>query len=143
MSLTVAQFKVLKPQFNAVDDAGVDGYLTLALRWIGTGWLDADKDLAQAAVTCHLMTLEGLGTDAESVSFASGADRYTSIRSGELTLTRKTAAPDAAGDAISWFGQTKCGQFYTILLRLNRRGPIGVSVATMGGHACYVKDGPL
>ena len=143
MALTATQFKALKPQFSGVSDATVDAYLDMALRWVGAGWAAADQDAAQAAVTCHLMTLEGLGTDAESQSFASGADRYTSIRSGELTLMRKTAAPDAAGDVNSWFGQTRCGQFYAILLRLNRRGPIGVSVATGTGHACYVKDSPL
>lgn len=139
MTVTPAQFKAAKPQFAAVADATVQSYLDMAVRFSDDTW-GTDQDLATISITCHMLTLDGLGTDPASVSYASGGSQYQSIRSGQLTLTRY--ASNSAGDGTygSWLAQTQCGQFYAILLRMNRGGP-RVAYGGVGcGPSPYAKD---
>jgi hypothetical protein len=134
--MTPAQFKVLKPQFASVPDVRVQSYLDMAARIV----FDPDDQDALAALTCHLMTLDGLGTDASSKSFATGAASYQSIKSGQLTLTRYQKAAGGSSYA-DWLGQTPCGQFYALLLKMARGGP---RIARGGPSRCitaYAKDG--
>ena len=137
--MTPAEFKLAKPQFAAVPDATVQAYLDTAARFVDDSWGD-DADAALTAMTCHLMTMDGLGTDAQSQANASGASEYQTVRSGLLTLTRfqKAASTSTFKD---WLMQTNCGQFYAILLRMNRGGP---RVVRGGPSVClspYAKDG--
>lgn len=135
--MTPAEFKQLKPQFAAVPDEVVQAYLTLAERIV----FDPEDDAAMAALTCHLMTLDGLGTDPTSAGYRTGAAQYQSIKSGQLTLTRYQRDAGSGTSYTSWLGQTPCGQFYAILLKMARGGP---RVALGGGGLCrtaYAKDG--
>lgn len=141
-ALTPAAFKTRKPQFAAVDDATVQGYIDMAARMVDTSWTEGDYSNAWTAFTCHLMTLDGLGVDAVSQSFASGNSEYQTIKSGELTLTRFKAA-GGDGSQWSWLQSTPCGRYYALLLRMNRRGPIGISVACGAGGSPYAKDVPI
>lgn len=134
--MTPTEFKTLKPQFAAVSDDVVVGYISMANRIV----FDPDDVDALAALTCHFMTLDGLGTDAQSESFLEGTAEFQSIRSGQLTLTRFQA--QSSGSAFGdWLKQTACGRYYAILLKLTRGGP---RVARGGGGHCrtaYAKDG--
>lgn len=134
--MTPAQFKVRKPQFAAVPDATVQMYLDMAARYV----FDTENDDAVAAFACHLMTLDGLGTDAASTSFKTGAASYQSIKSGQLTLTRYQKAAGEGTTYTDWLRQTQCGQFYALLLKMERGGPRvacgGVGRAVSG----YAKD---
>jgi hypothetical protein len=135
--MTPAQFKALKPQFVSVPDVRVQSYLNMAARIV----FDPDDQDAMASLTCHFMTLDGLGTDATSKSFATGAASYQSIKSGQLTLTRFQKAAGEGTSYQSWLGQTPCGQFYALLLKMARGGP---RVARGGPSRCitaYAKDG--
>jgi len=140
--ITPARFKQLKPQFAAIDDAIIQSYIDLGGLWVDGSWPDRICEAAQAAIVCHLATLDGLGTDAESQGQASGAAQYQSVKSGELTLTRYQKA---AGDMsyIDWLGQTKCGAFFAQLLRMAKAGP-RVAMGGIGGcHSGSAKDWPL
>lgn len=141
MTVSPAEFKIAKPQFAAVPDATVQAYLDMAARLVDTTWGD-DQDAGQTAMACHLMTLEGLGTDPASISFQTGAAAYESIKSGQLTLTRYARDASSGGSFSSWLELTPCGQFYALLLRMNRGGP---RVAYGGGCqpiTAYAKDWP-
>lgn len=134
--MTPTEFKTLKPQFAAVPDETVQVYLDLAARYV----FDPENQDAVASLTCHFLTLDGLGTDATSTSFRTGAASYQSIKSGQLTLTRYQQQAGAGTTYASWLQQTPCGQFYALLLKMERGGP---RVATGGvGHCvtAYSKD---
>lgn len=140
--ITPARFKEMKPQFAAVDDAIIDGYIALGALWVDGSWPDRLCEAAQSAIVCHLMTLDGLGSDAESLGQASGSAQYQSVKSGELTLTRfqKTAGTMSHMD---WLSQTKCGAFFAQLLRMAKGGP-RIAMGGVGGcHSGYAKDWPL
>ena len=135
--MTPAEFKALKPQFADVPDATIQAYLTLAERIV----FDPEDDAAMASLTCHLLTLDGLGTDPTSASYRTGAAQYQSIKSGQLTLTRYQRDAGSGTSYTSWLGQTPCGQFYALLLKMARGGP---RVALGGSGRCitaYAKDG--
>lgn len=141
--LTPAEFKTAKPQFADVPDPTVQMYIDMAGRLVDKSWTEGDYTNAWIALTCHFMTLDGLGTDAASKGFKAGAAFYSSIRSGQLTLTRYRERAAADTDFNSWLKQTPCGQYYLLLLRLNKYGP---RVITTGVGACaspYAKDQPV
>lgn len=139
--LTPDKFKQLKPQFADVSDAVIEGYIELGGLWVDNSWPDRLTEAAQAAIVCHLMTLDGLGTDAESQGQASGAAQYQSVRSGELTLTRyqKTAGDMSYSE---WLSQTKCGAFFAQLLRMAKAGPRVAMGSVNAGASGYAKDWP-
>lgn len=142
MTVTAASFKTAKPQFADVDNTTVDAYLALAGLVVDDSWVASSRDPATIAYTCHLMTLDGLGTDQVSQSFASGVGQYQTIRSGEITLTRFRSSVPAGTDYQTWLGSTPCGQYYAMLLRMNKAGPR----VAMGLGGClpsgYAKDWP-
>lgn len=140
--VTPAEFKTAKPQFSGVSDETVQVYLGLAALWVDESWPEKLYRPAVIAATCHLMTLDGLGTDAQSQSFSSGEAAYQSIRSGEVTLTRyqKAAGEQSYSD---WLGQTACGAFFLQLLRMAMAGP-RIAMGGIGGcHSGYAKDWPV
>lgn len=140
--ITPTRFKQMKPQFAAVSEPVISGYITLGGLWVDGSWPDRLIEAAQAAIVCHLMTLDGLGADAESQGQASGAAQYQSVRSGELTLTRYQKA---AGDMsyLDWLSQTKCGAFFAQLLRMAKAGPRVAMGGVGAGPSAYAKDWPL
>lgn len=140
--VTPSQFKTAKPQFSTVLDATVQTYLDLASLWVDSSWPEKIYQPAAIAATCHLMTLDGLGTDAESQGQASGSAQFQTIKSGELTLTRYQKSSGGMS-YIDWLSRTACGQFFYQLLRMAKGGPR----VAMGGVGCgispYAKDAPL
>lgn len=134
--MTPTEFKTRKPQFAAVPDVTVQMYLDMAGRYA----FDPTNDDAVAALTCHFMTLDGLGTDAASKSWATGAASYQSIKSGQLTLTRYQKAAGEGTTWTSWLGQTQCGQFYALLLKMARGGPRVVTGGVYAYGSGYAKD---
>lgn len=136
--MTPAEFKALKPQFAAVPDATVQAYLTLAEGIV----FDPTNNAAVMALTCHLMTLDGLGTDAESQSFADGSAAFQTIRSGQLTLTRFQRAANGSS-YVDWLARTKCGEFYLLMLKGLRGGPRMALGGSGVGTSPYAKDWPF
>jgi len=139
---TPEDFKTAKPQFAAVANPTVQAYLDLAARVVDESWTEGDYKPAMIAYTCHLMTLEGLGSDPISQSHASGNAEYQTIKSGELTLTRFRSSVAATTKYIDWLASTPCGRFYSMLLKMNRGGPIGVSISRGPCTSPYAKDWP-
>ncbi|MBV2144240.1 DUF4054 domain-containing protein [Falsochrobactrum sp. TDYN1] len=137
--ITPARFKELKPQFAAVDDAVITGYITLGGMWVDGSWPDRLCEAAQTAIVCHLMTLDGLGTDAQSQQFKAGLSNFQSFKSGELTLTRfqKSAGETSYSE---WLAQTSCGAFFAQLLRMAKGGPRIAMGGVGGAQSGYAKD---
>lgn len=141
-AVTPTQFKAAKPQFVVVADETVQTYLDMAELWVDDGWPEKFYRQAIIAATCHLMTLDGLGTDAESQSQATGAAQYQSVKSGELTLTRYQQAAGSMSYA-DWLAQTKCGAFFLQLLNMAKAGPRIAMGGVRGCASGYAKDWPL
>lgn len=140
--VTPTQFKAAKPQFAAVNDPIVQSYLDMAGRFVDRSWTEGDYQTAIIAMTCHLMTLDGLGTDPDSQSQATGSAQFQTIRSGELTLTRFRAAAGETTSYLGWLAQTACGRFYAVLLKMNRGGPRVLHGGGRGRASGYAKDWP-
>lgn len=142
--VTPAVFKAAKPQFASVSDEAVQSYLDLAGLFIGETWPDALYTQATIAMTCHLMTLDGLGSDAESRQFLSGYAGFQSVKSGTLTLTRFSSAASNAGMSFpAWLGSTTCGRLLAQLMRLNGGGPmVAYGGRSPTGASPYAKDWP-
>ena len=122
--LTTAEFKTLKPQFADVADATVQAYLDAAALFVSTSWPETLYQAGHGAMTCHMMTIDGLGTDNASLSFAGGEGEFQTIRSGNVTVTRFRDASLSAGQSTSgWLGQTACGRMYLVWLRTFSGGP--------------------
>lgn len=144
MALTAQQFKDLKTQFCAVSDATLTAYLGQAEILIGESWPDNIYNLVLAAMTCHLLTIDGRGTDSESKSFSQGTTEFQTIKSGDLTLTRFKSMADAAGQSYGgWLSQTGCGRTYLTFARLYRSGPRVAMGGTGSAVSPYAKDWPL
>lgn len=139
--VTPEEFKAAKPQFAAVPDDVVQMCLDMAEIFVGESWPDKTYRIAIISLTCHLMTLDGQGADAESQDYAEGVARYQTLRSGELTITRYRAAASGS-EYTDWLKQTACGQMYALLLRATRGGPMVVSIASGCGASPYAKDWP-
>lgn len=143
--MTPSEFKAAKPQFSEVEDSVVQMYLDLAALWVDSSWPEALQDPATTAAACHLMTLDGLGSNSESLIFASGAASMQSYKSGELSFTRfaKAASEMSFSD---WLGQTTCGAFFLQLLRMAKAGPrvaMGGIVSAQSGYAKDVPGNPI
>lgn len=139
--VTPEQFKAVKPQFADVDEAVIQSYLDLAAIWVDESWPESVHQPAIMAVACHLMTLDGLGADAASKSFAKGSAEYQSIRTGNVTLTRFRSASEGAGQSTSgWFNQTACGRQFMVWARMFRGGPRVAIGCGSGRVTAYAKD---
>ena len=140
-AVTASQFKTAKPQFASVADATVDVYLALGARVVDASWTEGDYQTAIISYACHLMTLDGLGTDEQSKSEANGTAQFQTIKSADLTLTRfaREATGSSYGD---WLASTACGRFFTILADMNRSGP-RILYGGCNPVSGYAKDAPL
>lgn len=141
--LTPEAFKQMKPEFSDVPDNTVSQYLSLGGRFVDESWLEADYQTAWAAITCHLMTLDGLGTSSEAEIFSAvGSQKVTSIKSGTLSLTFADRLSSNEDEFSGWLDGSTCGRFYKTLLRLNRGGPRLLTGWGIRGSSGYAKDWP-
>lgn len=139
--ITASLFKTKKPQFSSVDNTVVESYIELAQIWAGGEWPARLCEPVQVAVVCHLMTLDGLGSDARSKNNASGRSEFQTIRTGSVTLTRFRSAAESAGmSTTSWFSQTPCGQQYLVFARMCFSGARWVGGSDPGAVSPYAKD---
>lgn len=139
--ITPTRFKTAKTQFTGVSDTVVQSYIDLAQVWASGGWPTSVCDQVQIALVCHLMTLDGLGTDQRSKNFASGRSEYQSVKSGNVTLTRFRSTAERAGLSTGdWFSQTPCGQQFMVLVRMFMSGARWVGTPTGSGYSGYTKD---
>lgn len=139
--VTPAQFVVMKSQFVSVDTNTVQGYLDLASYVIDDSWVEQLYRPAVMAYACHLMTLDGLGTDGASKAFKSGFSDLQSIRSGSVTLVLgrfRSAAQKQDFSYAEWLSQTACGMTYLQYLRMAKGGPrvaMGATASVVSGYA--------
>lgn len=139
--ITPAEFKAAKCQFVDVANDTVQSYIDLAQVWAGGDWPDRVCKAVQVSVTCHLMTVDGQGSDPVSQSFADGSANYQSVRSGQVTVTRFRSQAEAAGRSTTdWFSQTQCGQMFLTLLRSFRGGPVAIPGGSGRCVTGYAKD---
>lgn len=139
--ITPTQYKTAKTQFSAVLDAVVQGYIDLAQVWASGDWPASVCAQVQIAVVCHLMTLDGLGTDARSKNFASARSEFQTVKSGNVTLTRFRSTAERAGLSTGdWFSQTPCGQQFMVFVRMFKSGARWVGTPTGCGVSTYAKD---
>lgn len=138
--LTPAIFKTAKPQFADVDDATIQAYIDMAGQLVDTTWTPKGYSSAWIALTCHLMTLDGLGNDAASKGFKAGAAFYSTVRSGALTLSRFRTQAGADRPFQNWLEQTPCGKYYALMLKLNRGGPRVITTGVAPVTSPYAKD---
>lgn len=140
-ALTPERFRTLKPEFQSLPDTEIQPRIDLASRFVDETWLENDYEPAWAAMTCHLLTLDGLGTSTEAEIAASGGSKLTSLKSGTLSLT--FASGQSSGDDFKdWLNESTCGRFYLTLLRLNKGGPRLLTGGMVGPSSGYAKDWP-
>lgn len=116
------------PRFAAVADETVEFWLERARRHVDQSWTEGDYAMGQMLMAAHLMTLNGLGTGAESEAAAAGAGEFKTIRSGALTLERFDSA---SGGEQGAFGSTSYGRQFEALARLNVGGPRVTATGTL------------
>lgn len=144
--VTPAEFKVMKSQFVSVDDAVVQAYLDIAGFIIDDSWVESLYRPAIMAYTCHLMTLDGQGTDGASKAFKSGFSDLQSIRSGSVTLVLgrfRSAAQKQDFSYSEWLAQTACGMTFIQYLRMSQGGPRIAMGASLNVASGYAKDHPF
>ena len=139
--ITPHQFRAAKPQFSSVPDTVVQGYIDLAQVWASGDWPHSVSGQMQIAVVCHLMTLDGLGSDQRSKNFATARSEFQTVRSGNVTLTRFRSTAERAGLSTGdWFSQTPCGQQFMVLVRMFMSGARWVGTPAGSGVSGYTKD---
>lgn len=119
------------PRFAAVPGASIDVYLTDAERLVDESWMEGDFAMGRMLYAAHLMTLEGLGTGAESEQALAGASGFKVMKSGALTLERFDRK-----DGATSLDSTSYGVRFKGLQRRNKGGPL----ATGAYAASLVED---
>lgn len=140
--VTPAQFKAMKPQFAAVANEAVQLYLNASKRAADESWDEDYYPLAITAYACHLMTIDGLGTDAASKSHAKGMADLQTIKSADVTLTRFQRSAETT-PYTEWLNSTPCGKQYAFMLRMTKSGPRVAMAASCPAVSGYAKDVPL
>ncbi len=137
---TAADLKARFPEFSTVDDAVVTARIEEATRMVDESWTEGDYATAIMLYACHIMALEGLGTGPDSQANSGQMANFQTIRSGQLTLTRKASAEAGSYD---WYCSTRYGSRFWRLLKLNKGGP-SVAVTDPGTVTSgYAKDWPF
>lgn len=142
VAVTPALFKEAKPHFNAVSDTLIQLYLNAAGRVVDDSWPEEDYALGIMAYACHLMTIDGLGSDAASKSFAKGKADFQTIKSADVTLVRFAKAASSTPYQ-EWLQSTPCGKQFAFMVRLLKAGPRVAMAASMPAVSGHAKDGPL
>lgn len=118
---SAAQLKARYPRFAAVADDVVAQAITEGSGWADDSWAEIDYQPAVMLYAAHTMTLDGLGTGAESAMYGNSMQAFDRIKSASLELWRsnpKTSGTSGTLDATSY------GLRYLDLLARNRGGPI-------------------
>lgn len=139
--VTPERFKQIKTQFAAVDDAIVQFYLDTASRMVDGSWGE-DQEFGEIAFACHLMTLDGLGTDANSKQSAKGFSDFQTIKSADVTLVRFQREASSTPYQ-EWLTSTPCGKQFAFMVKMIRGGPRVAMAATGHITSGYAKDAPL
>lgn len=112
------------PAFAAVPEATITGAIAEAQNRVDQTWLPQDFGIALMLLAAHTMTLDGLGTGAESAAAAAGALGFQSMRSGSLSLDRRSS-PTSRPDT-SLLNETTYGRRFLALLRVNQPPVVAV-----------------
>lgn len=107
---TVADFRVLLPQFAAVDDATIQAWLDTAARTASDEFGD-DQDTGQIYLAAHLMSLAGIGPEAGAASLS----LIKSFRSGNVSMVKD--------DRYGEWGLTSYGRLFYTMWKGIRGGP--------------------
>lgn len=138
--VTPAKFKAVKPSFADVDDDVIQYYLDTAALSVGSAWPDNMYQAGIISLTCHLMTLEGLGTSDEAKTAVSGG--MVRLKSASVDVQVSQVAADAI--AKGGYEATSCGREFARLMGMLHAGPITVGGGAGGQCASpYAKDWPL
>lgn len=111
---TATQIQARWPNaFSAVATDTIDIWIATATSQIDTSWIETDYTYAIELLTAHLMVGNGIGAGAEAEMAAQGMSGFSTIRSGQLTLSRGTTSrSDADGVPSPWNTSWYGIQFY-------------------------------
>lgn len=137
--VTPTKFKTIKPAFSGVADDVIQYYLDTAALSVGSLWPDNMYQAGIIALTCHLMTLEGLGTSEEAKSAVSGG--MVRLKSAAVDVQVSQVAADAV--AKGGYEATSCGREFARLMGMLHAGPITVGGSSGQCASPYAKDWPL
>lgn len=132
-------FKQIKPVFAGIDDAVIQYYLDTAALSVGSLWPDNMYQAGIISLTCHLMTLQGLGTSEEAQTATSGG--MVRLKSASVDVQVSQAAADAI--VKGGYGATACGREFERLMGMIHAGPITVGGSCQPCASPYAKDWPL
>jgi hypothetical protein len=125
----IGHFIARYPSFAAVERSTIQAWLTDAERHVDTSWLEGDYAPAIMAYAAHMLTITGLGSEAEQTSDL--PQGITSMRIGTLGLSFDgQLTRDKASGALS---STRYGAEYLALLRRNKSGPRVAGRGTLSG----------
>lgn len=137
---TPAQIKARWPQFAAVPDATIQVWINTAKQTIDHTWCEDSYTYAVELLTAHYLVMNGLGTGAEAEANAAGMSGFSTIKSGQLTLTRGSASW-ADGVEAPWNTTPFGAEFYWIMRRCKPAIAVGVA-PDLGCKSAYAKDWP-
>ncbi len=137
---SVADFKTKFPAFASVPDPTVQAWLDEAMTGVDESWSETDYLNAVYALTCHLMTMQGLGTSPQAVAIANGSSEWQTIKSGTLTLSRGSSTYDSSNPS-DYYAQTPCGRAFLMFLKRNKPA-IMIIAGDVGCISPYAKDWP-
>lgn len=117
---TPADVKARFPAFAAVPDAAIQGALDEAALQVDETWVsEADFRLGRMLLAAHILTLDGLGTGAESEAAANGASGFKRMKSGQFEVERFDTAGTVPGGSDGVLGTTSYGRRFLELQRRN------------------------
>lgn len=106
------------PGFAAVPPPIIANAIAEAQSRVDQTWLPGDYSIGIMLLAAHTMTLDGLGTGAEAAAGAAGALGFQSMRSGSLSLDRRSPAGDDREPSL--YDETTYGRRFLALLKVNR-----------------------
>jgi hypothetical protein len=133
---TPTEMKALFPAFASVPDPTIQAWLDVAARSVDETWIEGDYKYGIMLLAAHLMVGAGIGTGAEAEANASGMGSFSTIRSGQLTLTRGSFADRGVGDVPSPWNATRYGVEWYWLARKNKP-PAAVTADAAGVGVSY------
>lgn len=120
---TIDEFKArFAPVFDAVQDAQITAAIARGLRNVDATWAVDDYAEGVMLYAAYWLTAQGIGASADASNASGSMSGFSEIRSGQLTLKRKTNAEIGGNDG-SLMASNIYGRLYLDLMRLNKRGP--------------------
>lgn len=130
-SVLLAEFRVRYPEFVDVPDETIGYWMFRALEVVTTAFGD-QRTYAALLLTAHNLTLDGMGSGAESQRHGSFAGA-TRVKSGSLELSWEGGASGGS------YAQTRYGRLLAPILRANYGGPLVTPTGSLPG---FVPDYP-